>query len=478
MDIESRIRNGRMTGFQAATVFICMLTIISDGYDILSVALTVPFMAEEWELSATDIGYVISASTAGMVIGALVLAPLGDRFGRRLMGLVGQALITLGMFLSWLAPGFELLLGARFITGIGIGAVTAVMGVIVAEFSTKKWLGFNMALYSAGTGLGGFVAGMTAQSAIPAFGWKSVFLIGAVINLFILVICLVGLPESIQYLSTRSKGRNQNLERINRLLSRMGREPIADLPAARQKGKKSPGTALRDLLSRKMIVVTIFLASSFCLMMGWFYFNLGWTPQLITTATSDPALGTLFGTLAPLGGMIGGLLYGVVSLKVPNKQLTMVSLAVTAAGAGLLGFFMAQQDIPLYIPLTMAIGFGAALGGVYALIPECYPTQIRASAFGWISGFGRIAATVGPILAGYLVEGGWTGSMLFLGSGAVLAVAAVLLFPIRAHQDTTGAVAGGGGQSRDYGGPGSEDSEDEEGGLSLAEAGTAQDRAD
>ncbi|WP_413542636.1 MFS transporter [Citricoccus nitrophenolicus] len=468
MDLESSIRTGRMTVFQTVTVLICMLTIISDGYDILAVALAIPYFAEEWGLQPADIGYVISASTAGMVVGALVLAPLGDRFGRRLMGLVGQGLVTVGMFLAWLAPGLETLLGARFITGIGIGAVTAVMGVIVAEFSTTKWLGFNMALYSAGTGLGGFLSGVIAVSAIPAFGWKSMFLIGTVINVVILLMCILGLPESVQFLSTRTKGRSRSLERINTLLSRMGREPIADLPVGNRPGKTSPLSGLRELVSRKILMVTILLAASFCLMMGWFYFNLGWTPQLITTATSDPELGTLFGTLAPLGGMIGGLLYGAISLKVANKTLTIVSLAVTGFGAGLLGYFLSTQDIPLYIPLTMAIGFGAALGGMYSLIPESYPARVRASAFGWISGFGRIAATVGPILAGYLVEGGWTGSMLFLGSAVILAVSAALLLPLRPQADS--------GTDPEVRTAGVGDAAHPRQSASLAETGTASDR--
>ncbi|MFC7401367.1 MFS transporter [Citricoccus sp. GCM10030269] len=431
MDVESRIRDGRMTRFQALTVFVCMLTVISDGYDILAVSLAIPYFSGDWNLQPSDIGYVVSASTAGMVVGALVLAPMGDRFGRRLMGLVGQALVTVGMFLAWLAPGLETLLGARFITGIGIGAVTAVMGVIVAEFSTTKWLGFNMAAYSAGTGLGGFLAGVIAATAIPMLGWKSMFLIGTIINVVILLICVIGLPESIQFLSTRFQKRSRSLEKVNRLLARMGREPIADLPASPPPGKTSPRVGLRELVSPKVLRITLLLAASYCLIQGWFYFNLGWTPQLITTATSDPALGTLFGTLAPLGGMIGGLLYGFISLKIANKPLTVTALFVTALGAGLLGYFLSQQDIPLFIPLGMAIGYGAALGGMYTLIPASYPTRMRASAFGWISGLGRIAATVGPILAGYLMEGGWTGSALFLGSAVILAVAAALVIPVR-----------------------------------------------
>src|SRR5699024_10853097 len=78
MDVESRIRAGRMTGLQTVAVINCMLTGISDGYDILAVALAVPYFSKEWGLGPAEIGYVISGATAGMVVGALGLAPLGD----------------------------------------------------------------------------------------------------------------------------------------------------------------------------------------------------------------------------------------------------------------------------------------------------------------------------------------------------------------------------------------------------------------
>lgn len=430
MNIESLIRNGRMTAFQTVTIVICMIAIVSDGYDILATALTIPAMTQEWPVDAVLQGYLISGSTAGMVIGSVGLAPLGDRFGRRPLAVIGQALITAGMLGAWLAPGYGTMIAARIVTGIGIGAVTAVMAVIAAEYATRRWHGFAMALYSAGTGLGGFLAGLIAAQAIGAFGWKSMFLIGAVANAVILVLCAVALPESVQYLA---KGhRPDSLARLNRLLARMRRDPIGALPSTEEERGVSLGGTLRRMLSGRVLVMSLLLAVGYCCLMFTMYVNLGWTPQLITSATGDEALGLTFGTLAPFGGMVGGLLYAVVSLRLGNRPLTVAALALAVVGSGALAVTLAMNDTMLWVPLVMALGFGAAIGGFYALIPASFASDIRSSAVGVLMGLGRFAAVFGPIVVGGLVAGGWPESGVFTGIAVLLLVALVATVPVRA----------------------------------------------
>lgn len=430
MNIETLIRNGRMTAFQSVTIVICMIAIVSDGYDILATALTIPAMTQEWTVDPVLQGYLISGSTAGMVIGSVGLAPLGDRFGRRPLAVLGQALITIGMAGAWLAPGYAVMITARIVTGIGIGAVTAVMAVIAAEYATRRWHGFTMALYSAGTGLGGFLAGLVAGQAIGALGWKSMFLIGAIVNAAILVLCAVALPESVQYLA---KGRRPgSLERLNGLLLRMKRDPIAALPEIGQAGGASMGGALRRMASPRLLLMSLLLAVGYCCLMFTMYVNLGWTPQLITSATGDEALGLTFGTLAPFGGMIGGLLYGVVSLRIGNRMLTVLALALGTVGSGLLAVTLVANSTMLWVPLVMSVGFGAAIGGFYALIPASFEPDIRSSAVGVLMGLGRFAAVFGPIVVGGVVAGGWAESGVFFGIAALLLVALVATVPIRA----------------------------------------------
>lgn len=430
MDIESRIRDGRMTAFQLMTVALCILATLSDGYDIIAISLAGPPLREEWGVDPVAYGYLLSAAIAGMVVGAVLIAPLADRFGRRRLAITGQALITLGMAMAWLAPGYHLMLAGRFVTGIGIGTITAVMGVLVAEYSSRRWHGFMMAMFSTGLGLGGFLGGLIGMRLIPTAGWQSMFLLGAVINVVILALCVALLPESLQFLATSR--RRDALTTLNRLLVRMHREPIDQLSATPAEQYTSMRQTARSMLSTELLLVTVLLAVGYCILNATLYVNIGWTPDLITTATEDTELGLTFGTLAPLGGAIGGLLYAVVSLRVRSHPLTVAALALGAGGAALLGVTLLRGETILIVPLTMSIGFGAAIAGYYALIPAAYPTRIRSSAFGLHIGLGRLAATLGPSVTGHLVAAGWGASSVFLAIAALLAVALIALLPIRA----------------------------------------------
>ena len=63
----------------------CFYAIAFDGYDIAMYGVGLPWMMEEWNLTRLQEGAVGSYSLFGMMIGALVLAPVADKFGRRKM---------------------------------------------------------------------------------------------------------------------------------------------------------------------------------------------------------------------------------------------------------------------------------------------------------------------------------------------------------------------------------------------------------
>jgi MFS family permease len=123
--------------------------------------------------------------------------------------------------------------------------------------------------------------------------------------------------------------------------------------------------------------------------------------------------------------MVGGILFGLVSLKIGNRILTVVSLVLAGAGAAWLAFSLDSGSVALLVPVIMATGIGASIGGYYAVVPLMYPPQIRSSAFGWIIGFGRIVAIFTPIAAGYLLAAGWTGGGLFWAAAGLLVLSGV-----------------------------------------------------
>ena len=83
MTVVDQIRERPMTPLQVGVVLICIPINFIDGFDVLAIAFAAPEISKEWQLQPSTLGVVFSSGLAGMVLGALFLSPVADRFGRR-----------------------------------------------------------------------------------------------------------------------------------------------------------------------------------------------------------------------------------------------------------------------------------------------------------------------------------------------------------------------------------------------------------
>ena len=77
------VSSSKFNRFHLLVFIWCFYAIGFDGFDIAMYGVGLPWMMEEWNLSALQAGAVGSYSLFGMMIGALVLAPVADKFGRK-----------------------------------------------------------------------------------------------------------------------------------------------------------------------------------------------------------------------------------------------------------------------------------------------------------------------------------------------------------------------------------------------------------
>ena len=75
LDIEHLLDQRSMTPLQILLAVLCGATMFIDGFGIQVMALSVPSMAAEWSLPATQFGMAMSASMVGVTLEAAVLAP-------------------------------------------------------------------------------------------------------------------------------------------------------------------------------------------------------------------------------------------------------------------------------------------------------------------------------------------------------------------------------------------------------------------
>lgn len=401
-----------MSGYQWLIVALCLLLNAQDGFDISAVAYASTGITEEWGLSGTQLGLVISTGLVGIVVGAFVLSPLADRIGRKNTVLIGLALTAVGMAGVAIARSTVELTLWRLLTGIGVGGVTSCINVIASEYSSRKLRGMSIGLYTAGFGVGASLGGLGAAALLDAHGWRSIFVVGAIVSVVVLVIMAVLLPESIDYLVARRPRRA--LQRINSIGRRIGRAPLDQLPS-RSSEQRTP--ALRqqigELFSAQLRRRTLLLWAGFFASMFAFYFLTGWTPRLVVLAGSTQQHSAVVGLMLSIGGSVGAIAFGLISVATGAQRLVMV---FGVAGAGtflLLGATLAAVPAGLIVAFVAGLLANGAIVGLFTMAPALYPPLIRATGVGWANGVGRSGSIIAPLVAGAMVDGGWRGIALY-----------------------------------------------------------------
>lgn len=154
MDIRELIDSSRMTGFQWFIIAIALFINALDGYDMVAMAFASTAVTEQFALTGGQLGWLLSSALIGIGLGSLFLAPLADRFGRRLLITLSLSIDLAGLVLTALAPSFGVLLASRALTGVGVGGILAGITVLVSEYSNLRFRGLAMAIYACGYGLG------------------------------------------------------------------------------------------------------------------------------------------------------------------------------------------------------------------------------------------------------------------------------------------------------------------------------------
>jgi benzoate transport len=392
-----------MTGFQVCAVTICLVINFLDGFDVLAIAFAAPEIAREWSVDSAALGVIFSAGLAGMIVGALFLSPIADRFGRRPLILGCLCIIGAGMLASAAANGIVQLIAARAITGLGVGGMLSSLTTMVAEYSNDRHRRFAISVLQSGYPVGAIIAGIVSVYLLEYFGWRSVFVVGGVLSLLMIPLVLWRLPESVDFLLSRRPA--DALNRLNRILKRLDQATLDSLPDAEPLAATDGSP--RELFSPTYRGRTFAIWLAFVVLMSAFYFVTNWTPKILTDAGLSREAAISGGVLIATGGVIGGLALGWLSGRFSINRIGAIYMAMAVVAMAVFG----QLDFVLTSMLPVAFLIGYFLAGsiicLYAIVPELYPAQIRNTGTGWALGIGRLGAVIGPYVAGVLISAGW-----------------------------------------------------------------------
>ena len=200
---ETALENQRIGGLQIRVAALCALVQICDGYDINSIGVTVPSLTHAWNLPGPAFTQAFLWSSIGIMVGALSAGPIGDRIGRKPLLLASLTIFGLASLLSGFAGSLLVLSVLRFFTGMGIGGAFPGAATLAGDYAPRRLRATMIMATFTGAPIGGFLCGQLAAVLLPTLGWPSVFLVGGVVPLLMVIALALWLPESPRFLAAK-----------------------------------------------------------------------------------------------------------------------------------------------------------------------------------------------------------------------------------------------------------------------------------
>ena len=430
MNVTTVLGDSRFNRFHGRLAALCGLTILFDGYDLTIYGAALPSMIKEFGISPAQAGAIGSWALVGMMLGAIIGGTLSERVGRKPV-IIGSVLLysVLTGAVFWADTPTQVGV-LRFCAGLGIGGVMPNAVALVADYAPTRNRHALVSSMFSGYMVGGILASLVAIVAIPAFGWRSIYLIGALPLLLVVPALVRYLPESPTYLAR--VGRTADLAGAVRRANPAAQ--IAPGTTFRVDVRRPERASLRQLFADGLAVRTLLLWVAFFMVLLMIYGLLTWLPQLMVN--SGYALGSSLSFLLTLfvAATVISCVGGYLADRLGSRRVLIVAYLLAGALITLLGHLGGAPLIVVYA--VIAVGGGAAFSAqifANAFAAELYPPALRTAGLGWALGVGRIGAIVGPTLGGLLLDAAVPISVNFLVFAIPGLLASVAVLCIRTH---------------------------------------------
>jgi AAHS family 4-hydroxybenzoate transporter-like MFS transporter len=415
---EHVLENQRIGGLQIRVAVLCTLVQICDGYDVGSIGWAVPSLTHDWNLPPAAFALAFLWSSVGVVVGAPLAGPIGDRFGRRPLLLARVAIVGAASLLTAFSGSIVTLSLWRFLTGVGLGGAFPSAATLTGDYAPRRLRATLIMASFTGAPLGGVVGGLIVSLLLgQGFGWPVIFVLGGVFPLVLVPILALWLPESPRFLAHQA-----NLSvRQAALLERLG---IARGQTDPQVFDLARGNPVKMLFNQGYALQTVLLwIIYFCSLMNLFLF-VYWLPEVLHLVGLTPAQAVFATTPYPLGGVCAALYLGVLIDRFGPELALALHYALGAAFIALIALVAMPYALLFAVIFFAGLTIIGSQTGLNGTCGKLYPARMRTSGLGWAIGVGRIGSIAAPMLGGYLLSIGLPPTPIFLSACLVALVAA------------------------------------------------------
>ncbi|XP_041650910.1 synaptic vesicle glycoprotein 2C [Cheilinus undulatus] len=440
--------------FHYALLVVCGWANASDAVEILCVSFLLPTARCDLRLNSSDMGLLTASIFLGMMFGGYIWGYLADKKGRRRILVLSLTINGIFGGLSSIAPWFSMFLVLRFISGIGVGGSIPVIFSYFSEFMPRMKRGTMISALATFWMAGNIVAAGLAWLVIPRNwadflgtidfqGWRLFVMLCSVPSLTSALFFLLLLPESPKFLM--EAGREKEALHVFKKMFEMnmwGKEKNFTVLGLCTGPKQHPedtefwskggwSTAFKKVLNpieqmfqgslkvRSFVLLIIF----YCISFGYYGLWM-WFPELFARLESGGSPCRNMTLLRPLQNQscypvktavymegfiiaasnLPGNLFTILMMdSTGGKVLLSSSLLVSSLSVFLI--YVVQTKYQSLILSCVFSGVSVVAWNALDVVgTELYPTQLRSSALGFFTGVGRVAAIMGNVVFGKLVD--------------------------------------------------------------------------
>jgi len=361
---------------------LCAATMFTEGYDAQFMGSVLPGpqgIGAAFGMAPGALWPALSAGLVGLMLGAFVIAPLADNFGRRRLVIYSVFAFGVLTIASIVSTSLIQMAIFRFLTGLGLGGAMANTIALTAEFSPPAKRASAVAIMFCSFSLGAGFGGTVAAELMPAFGWESVFLFCGAMAVVLLPFLILYLPESLP--------------------------KKADAKVAIPFGK---------LFSDGRTRITILFWIIFFANLMELYILTSWLPLTL----NEQGVALRWAQWATALVQVGGIAGAFALAPLVDRFGPHFVLASGFATAALSILILSLAGTSVAVTLIAAFGCGIGTVGVQncnnGVAAKFYPTEIRATGVGWALAVGRIGSILGPAVGGLILALGLQIQNIFL----------------------------------------------------------------
>jgi AAHS family 4-hydroxybenzoate transporter-like MFS transporter len=428
VDVSDVLDNSKISAFQIGIFILCGLCLIMDGFDVQALGYLAPAIIQDWHIPMSEMGPALSAALVGILVGSILFSMIADRVGRRPVLILATLFFSAVTLLTARVHNIPELRLIRFFAGMGLGGIMPNAVALVGEYSPRRLRVLLMIVVTNGFNVGAVIAGLISAWMIPAYGWRSVFLVGGAIPAFIGVLMLTSLPESLQFLAL--KGRAS--EKLSRWVRRIDPSVVTGQNTTYVvREEKRGGVPILHLFTEGRAAGTALLWIINFMNLLNLYFLASWLPTVVNASYGSVRAAALVGTTLQIGGVVGTFLFSWLVERIgfiPVLGTAFTIACITIAVIGQPALSLSLLFVVVFVAGFCVVG---GQGAVNALAATYYPTNLRSTGVGSGLGVGRIGGIAGPYIAGALLGIGWVPRELFYAAAIPALVSAVTMFSLR-----------------------------------------------